>query len=71
MIQKIHIFAISDCFHYLVSEGVKRIQVWMPRNKRCRVFAASQRTVDYMACICLYFSGPEHCYQAPDADSLC
>ena len=30
----------------------------------------SERTVDYMACICLYFSGPKHCYQAPGADLL-
>ena len=29
-----------------------------------------QRTIDYMACICLYFSGPENCYQAPDADPI-
>ena len=29
-----------------------------------------KRTVDYMPCICLYFSGPENFYQAPNADPL-
>ena len=35
-----------------------------------QIHIALQGTVDHMACICLYFSGPENCYQAPDADPL-
>ena len=33
--------------------------------------APHKKTGDYMACIRLYFSSPEHSYEAPDADLLC
>ena len=58
-----------------VNRGMPIFFIFAPKHRLCARSAlssraGSKRSVDYMACICLYFSGPEHRYLAPDADPV-